>query len=103
MRLDELPQVLNTVTGDMSFVGTRPEVKKYVEQYTEEMKATLLLPAGVTSLASIAFKDEDEMIEKYLRNWEKRYGRSYRNHILPEKMNYNLHYLRNFQAGEISE
>lgn len=65
LRLDELPQVLNIVTGDMSFVGTRPEVKKYVDQYTEEMKATLLLPAGVTSLASIAFKEEDEMIAHY--------------------------------------
>ncbi|RGO26688.1 sugar transferase [Dorea sp. OM02-2LB] len=93
LRLDELPQVLNIVTGDMSFVGTRPEVKKYVEQYTEEMKATLLLPAGVTSLASIAFKEEDEMIAHYAELGEST-DEAYRNHILPRKMRYNLDYLK---------
>ena len=61
-RLDELPQVINVLQGDMSFVGTRPEVQKYVEAYTNEMKATLLLPAGITSLASLEFRDEDELI-----------------------------------------
>lgn len=93
LRLDELPQVLNIVTGDMSFVGTRPEVKKYVDQYTEEMKATLLLPAGVTSLASIAFKEEDEMIAHYAELGEST-DEAYRNHILPRKMRYNLDYLK---------
>lgn len=93
LRLDELPQVLNIVTGDMSFVGTRPEVKKYVDQYTEEMKATLLLPAGVTSLASIAFKEEDEMIAHYAELGEST-DEAYRNHILPRKMCYNLDYLK---------
>lgn len=93
LRLDELPQVLNIVTGDMSFVGTRPEVKKYVDQYTEEMKATLLLPAGVTSLASIAFKEEDEMIAYYAELGEST-DEAYRNHILPRKMRYNLDYLK---------
>lgn len=93
LRLDELPQILNIVTGDMSFVGTRPEVKKYVEQYTEEMKATLLLPAGVTSLASIAFKEEDEMIAHYAELGEST-DEAYRNHILPRKMRYNLDYLK---------
>ena len=83
LRLDELPQV----------VGTRPEVKKYVEQYTEEMKATLLLPAGVTSLASIAFKEEDEMIAHYAELGEST-DEAYRNHILPRKMRYNLDYLK---------
>ena len=58
-RLDELPQLLNILSGDMTFVGTRPEVEKYVAHYTDEMKATLLLPAGVTSRASIEYKDED--------------------------------------------
>ncbi|MGW5891931.1 sugar transferase, partial [Priestia megaterium] len=58
-RLDELPQLINILLGDMSFVGTRPEVNKYVEQYTEEMMATLLLPAGVTSKASIFYRDEE--------------------------------------------
>lgn len=93
LRLDELPQVLNIVTGDMSFVGTRPEVKKYVDQYTEEMKATLLLPAGVTSLASIAFREEDEMIAHYAELGEST-DEAYRNHILLRKMRYNLDYLK---------
>ena len=65
-RLDELPQLFNVIAGDMSFVGTRPEVKKYVDEYTEEMYATLLLPAGITSRTSIAYKDEDEVMESYL-------------------------------------
>lgn len=98
LRLDELPQVLNIVTGDMSFVGTRPEVKKYVDQYTEEMKATLLLPAGVTSLASIAFKEEDEMIAHYA-TLEESTDEAYLKHILPRKMRYNLDYLK--KAGVV--
>ena len=93
LRLDELPQVLNILTGDMSFVGTRPEVKKYVDQYTDEMQATLLLPAGVTSLASIAFKEEDELIAKYTAHGEST-DEAYMKHILPKKMKYNLDYLR---------
>ena len=68
-------------------------MKKYVEQYTEEMKATLLLPAGVTSLASIAFKEEDEMIAHYAELGEST-DEAYRNHILPRKMRYNLDYLK---------
>ena len=64
VRLDELPQLINVLIGDMSFVGVRPEVAKYVNRYTDEMYATLLLPAGITSPASIEYKDEDEVIEK---------------------------------------
>ena len=67
-RLDELPQLFNVLTGDMSFVGTRPEVKKYVDCYTPEMMATLLLPAGITSRTSIVYKDEDEILDKYSRS-----------------------------------
>lgn len=100
LRLDELPQVLNILTGDMSFVGTRPEVKKYVDQYTDEMQATLLLPAGVTSLASIAFKDEDELIAKYTAQGEST-DEAYVKHILPKKMKYNLDYLR--KAGVLGD
>ena len=100
LRLDELPQVLNILTGDMSFVGTRPEVKKYVDQYTDEMRATLLLPAGVTSLASIAFKEEDELIAKYTAQGEST-DEAYIRHILPEKMKYNLDYLQ--KAGVVGD
>ena len=58
-RLDEIPQLFNIILGDMSFVGTRPEVVKYVERYTDEMMATLLLPAGITSESSIQYKNEE--------------------------------------------
>lgn len=84
-RLDEIPQLFNIFLGDMSFVGTRPEVPKYVERYTNEMLATLLLPAGVTSQASIKYKDEAELLEKSEDTDE-----TYINEILPEKMKYNL-------------
>lgn len=63
LRLDELPQVFNVLCGDMSFVGTRPEVIKYVKKYTPAMYATLLTPAGITSMASISFKDNDEYFQ----------------------------------------
>lgn len=95
VRLDELPQLFNVLLGDMSFVGVRPEVEKYVARYSDEMNATLLLPAGITSPASIEYKDEDEVIEKY-----KGSGRSiddiYVEEILPDKMKYNLEYIKNF-------
>lgn len=95
VRLDELPQLFNVLLGDMSFVGVRPEVAKYVNRYTDEMNATLLLPAGITSPASIEYKDEDEVIEKF-----KETGRSiddiYIEEVLPDKMKYNLEYIKNF-------
>lgn len=90
-RLDEIPQLLNVLFGEMSFVGTRPEVPKYVRQYTPEMYATLLLPAGITSRASIEFKDEDVM----LVNAEDA-DQVYVKEILPLKMNYNLNEIRDF-------
>lgn len=97
-RLDELPQVFNIFLGDMSFVGTRPEVQKYVDAYTNEMLATLLLPAGVTSLASIKYRDEDEIIEQKT-NEGKTVDQAYIEDVLPEKMKYNLEYLDEFNIG----
>lgn len=94
-RVDEIPQLFNVLLGDMSFVGTRPEVKKYVDQYRPEMYATLLLPAGVTSLASINFKDEDEIIEKYVSQGRET-NEVYVNEVLPLKMKYNLEAITSF-------
>ena len=100
-RLDELPQLINIITGDMSFVGTRPEVRKYVDCYSDEMMATLLMPAGVTSLASITYKDEDEIMEEHTSKGESA-DEAYVNHVLPEKMKYNLEYLKTFSfIGDI--
>ncbi|MBQ3928768.1 MAG: sugar transferase [Clostridia bacterium] len=90
-RLDELPQLFNVLKGDMSFVGTRPEVEKYVARYTDEMKATLLMPAGITSLASIRFKDEEKLLSGADNTDE-----VYVNEVLPLKMTYNLEYIRQF-------
>lgn len=99
LRLDELPQVINVLIGDMSFVGTRPEVMKYVEKYSDEMNATLLMPAGITSTASIEYKDEDEVIEKY-KNSGMTVDEIYVEKVLPEKMKYNLQYIENFSFLE---
>ena len=90
-RLDETPQLLNIIKGDMSFVGTRPEVQKYVDSYTDEMYATLLLPAGVTSLASIFYKDEEKLLSESGNT-----DSTYINEILPDKMVYNLEYINKF-------
>lgn len=90
-RLDELPQLINILKGEMTFVGTRPEVPKYVAEYSKEMLATLLLPAGVTSRASIEYKDE----EKLLSDAEDA-DEVYIHEVLPQKMEYNLNAIRNF-------
>lgn len=90
-RLDELLQLFNIIKGDMSFVGARPEVQKYVEKYSDEMYATLLLPAGVTSLASIRYKDEDRLLSQ-----SEDTDSTYVNEILPQKMKYNLEYISRF-------
>lgn len=83
-RLDEIPQLINILKGEMSFVGTRPEVPRYVEHYTPEMHATLLLPAGVTSEASIEYKDEERLLSQVGNADE-----VYINKVLPEKMKWN--------------
>lgn len=90
-RLDEIPQLLNVLAGDMTFVGTRPEVVKYVNAYSDEMYATLLLPAGITSVASIQYKDEDEILPK-----AKDPDDAYIHEVLPDKMKYNLASIENF-------
>lgn len=90
-RLDELPQLLDVLSGEMSFVGTRPEAVKYVEQYEPEYYATLLLPAGITSEASIRFKDENKLLQDTFDA-----DRVYLEQILPEKMKWNLQSLRSY-------
>lgn len=96
-RLDELPQLIDILQGNMSFVGTRPEVTKYVEQYTPEMMATLLLPAGVTSEASIEYKDEERLLAD-AKNADKTYVEV----VLPQKMEWNLQSLKKFSfVGDI--
>lgn len=96
-RLDELPQVLDLISGDMSFVGTRPEAVKYVEKYNPEYMATLLLPAGITSEASIRYKDEAELIENAVD-----VDRVYVEEVLPSKMKYNLQSIKEISfVGEI--
>ncbi|MGN0266704.1 MAG: sugar transferase [Lachnospiraceae bacterium] len=96
-RLDELPQVLDLITGDMSFVGTRPEAVKYVEKYRPEYMATLLLPAGITSEASIRYKDEAELLEA-----AEDVDKVYMEEVLPGKMKFNLQSIKEFSfIGEI--
>lgn len=92
-RLDEIPQLINIWKGEMTFVGTRPEVVKYVKRYTKEMYATLLLPAGVTSEASIEFKDEEQLlggISGDEADW------MYIEKVMPAKMRWNLKGIQNF-------
>lgn len=92
LRLDELPQVFDVLEGNMSFVGTRPEAVKYVEQYRPEYYATLLMPAGITSEASIRYKDEDKLL-----NAAEDIDRVYIEQVLPEKMKWNLESIRRFR------
>lgn len=90
-KLDELSQLIDVLRGTMTFVGTRPEVPKYVDKYTPEMMATLLLPAGITSEASIYYKDENELLDA-AEDVEK----TYLEVVLPDKMKYNLAAIRSF-------
>lgn len=95
LRLDELPQLIDILQGNMSFVGTRPEATKYVEKYSNEMMATLLMPAGITSEASIRYKDEAKLLEE-----AKDADIVYEKKILPDKMKYNLQSIKKFSLIE---
>ena len=96
-RLDEISQLLNVLKGDMTFVGTRPEVPHYTEKYSPEMMATLLLPAGVTSLASIYYKDEAKLLDA-----ADDADKVYIEQVLPAKMKYNLRAVEHFSfLGDI--
>lgn len=97
VRLDELPQVLDVIAGTMSFVGTRPEAVKYVEKYESVYNATFLIPAGITSLTSIRYKDEDKLISA-----TDDVDKVYVEQVLPEKMKWNLRSIEKFSFwGEI--
>jgi len=91
LRLDELPQIFDVIEGSMSFVGTRPEVVKYVRRYTPEFNATLLLPAGITSETSIRYKDEDKLLSA-----ADDVDRVYMEQILPQKMAWNLKSIKTY-------
>ncbi|MBR5937565.1 MAG: sugar transferase [Clostridiales bacterium] len=91
LRLDELPQVLDVISGNMSFVGTRPEAVKYVEQYEKEYFATLLMPAGITSECSIRYKDEDKLL-----SGAEDVDKTYISVVLPNKMKWNLKSISEF-------
>ena len=91
LRLDELPQVLDVISGDMSFVGTRPEAVRYVERYKPEYNATLLMPAGITSEASIRYKDEAKLLDA-----ADNVDDVYVNEVLPSKMKWNLNSIERF-------
>ena len=92
LRLDELPQLIDVLEGTMSFVGTRPEAVKYVEQYKPEFRATLLMPAGITSEASIRYKDEYRLLTA-----AEDVDKVYVEDVLPEKMIWNLESVRRFR------
>ena len=94
-RLDELPQLIDIFLGDMTFVGTRPETTRFVRRYSPEMFTTLLLPAGVTSEASIKYKDEEKLLDG-ADNIDEVYVKK----VLPEKMKYNLESIKNFSFGK---
>lgn len=94
-KLDELPQLINVFIGEMSFVGPRPEVRKYVNLYTEEQKRVLSVKPGITDYASIEYIDENELLAKS-DDPEK----TYINQIMPEKIKYNMKYINNQSSKE---
>ena len=94
-KLDELPQLINVLLGDMSLVGPRPEVRKYVELYTDEQQKVLSVKPGITDYASIEYMDENEILGKS-NDPEK----TYIEEIMPEKIKYNMKYIQNKNVSE---
>lgn len=95
INMDEMPQLINVIKGDMSIIGTRPEVLRYVDVYTDEMLATLLIAPGMVSMASVKYKNENDMLTS-----AKDPEQSYINEILPDKMKYNLEYIKKISIKE---
>ena len=98
-RLEEIAQLINVLIGDMTFVGTRPEVQKYVDAYSDEMMVTLLLPAGITSKSSIEFRNEADKISKWMEQGLTA-DEAYIQKILPEKMKYNIDYISELSIAQ---
>lgn len=94
-KLDELPQLINVLVGDMSLVGPRPEVRKYVDLYTDEQQKALSVKPGITDYASIEYMDENEILGKS-SDPEK----TYIEEIMPEKIKYNMKYILNKNISE---
>lgn len=88
-KLDELPQLFNVLAGDMSLVGPRPEVKKYVDLYTDEQRKILSVRPGITDMASIEFSNENEILEQQADPEQ-----YYIDHIMPEKIRLNQQYIQ---------
>lgn len=88
-KLDELPQLFNVFIGDMSFVGPRPEVRKYVEMYNDEQKKVLSVRPGITDYASIEYRNENDILAK-----SKNPEQTYIKEIMPAKLELNLKYIR---------
>lgn len=94
-KLDELPQLVNVLSGDMSLVGPRPEVKKYVDLYTQEQRKVLSIRPGISDWASIYYRDENVILGKSTDP-----EKDYIEKVMPDKLHYNLVYIHNYGVVE---
>ena len=94
-KIDELPQLLNVLKGDMSLVGPRPEVRKYTDMYTEEQRKVLCVRPGITDYASIEYVNENELLSKADDP-----ERMYIEKVMPDKIKLNMNYLEHYTVGE---
>lgn len=92
-KIDELPQLINVLIGDMSFVGPRPEVPKYVEMYDENQRSILKIRPGITDIASIEYRDENSILAQ-----SKNPEETYINEIMPRKIELNFKYIENMSV-----